>query len=388
MSLPTTFTLFPLLPPELRLQIWAHALPAPRTLKVKIDAYSSSHAELLGPFAPIPTIMHVCSESRSVGLRVFRLGLGPALDKDGRNFYWDPRVDTLYLPPAAAWSNGVLGEFLGRGFEEDGEGKDGEGENGDKMGEDGGKRGIPKDWVNDGFMRVVRHIALPLNVWLARGLYLEPEEGRWLIQWLRRLPELRSVTLLVEPYDQWMGMPDTRVVYYEPLNVPMSQLLGLKPLEIEVGVEEAWEEWVDREMEKEERDEGYASDGMDERDRGNVKGNEEWDVPLVEVLVLGMKNYIPDEWCIKPRTNLDRDDVTGLWEVRPSREERMARRLRNRWPAELHAVSQWSRMGSEEEDEWMDGDEREGDESGEEGEDSEEGEEMETDDNDDEEEDS
>ncbi|PQE06230.1 hypothetical protein CJF30_00005195 [Rutstroemia sp. NJR-2017a BBW] len=329
MSLPTTFTLFPLLPPELRLQIWAHALPVPRTLKVKIDAYSSAHAELLGPFAPIPTIMHVCAESRSVGLGVFRLGLGPALDKDGRNFYWDPRVDTLYLPPAAAWANGVLGEFLGRG-------------------------GIPPDWVNDGFMRVVRHIALPLNVWLARGLYLEPEEGRWLIQWLRRLPELRSVTLLVEPYDQWMGMPDMRVVYYEPLNVPMSQLLGLKPLEIEVGVEEAWEE-----------------------EKG--KGNEEWDVPLVEVLVLGMKKYTPDEWCIRPRTNLDRDDVTGLWEVRPSREERMARRLRNRWPAELHAVSQWSRMGLEEEDEWMDGDEGEGDESGEEGEDSGEGEEMDED---------
>ncbi|PQE03576.1 hypothetical protein CJF31_00010147 [Rutstroemia sp. NJR-2017a BVV2] len=362
---PTTFPLFPLLPAELRLQIWSHALPSPRTLKVKIDAYSSAHAELLGPFAPIPSIMHVCAESRSVGLSIYRLGLGPALDADGRNFYWDPRVDTVYLPPSAAWTNGVLGEFLGRG----------EGE---------GKNGIPENWVNDGFMRVVRHIALPLNVWLARGLYLEPEEGRWLMPWLRRLPELRSVTLLVEPYDQWMGMPDTRVVYYEPLNVPMSQLLGMKPLEIEVGVEEAWEGWVDKEMGNLIDDEGYGSEG-DEKDRGNGKGKDEWYIPLVEVLVLGMKKYTPDMWCIKPRTNLDRDDVTGLWEARASREERIARRLRNRWPAELHAVSQWGRMGLEdEEEEGMD--EGEGDETGE-GEEESEEEEMEMDDDEDEDED-
>ncbi|KAM3068229.1 hypothetical protein ACMFMG_011275 [Clarireedia jacksonii] len=357
----TTFPFFPLLPPELRLLIWTNALPSSRTLKVKVDAYSSTEAELLGPFAPIPSIMHVNSEARSVALRICRLGLGPTIGPEKLNFYWDPSVDMVYLPPSAAWTNGVLEEFLCRGC-------------GDAA-NDGKDVGIPKDWANDGFMQVVRHIALPLNVWLAQGLYLEPVNARWLIPWLRRLPALQSVTLLVEPYDQWLGPPDTRAVYHEPLDVPMSQLLGMKPSEIEEQVEEALGRFAEEEMRQREKsggeDEGYGSgEDMGERGRegSDSKAKEEWETPFVEVLVLGMKKYKPDPWCIAPRTNLDRDDVTGLWETRPSREERNARRLRNRWPAEVHAVEQWGRMGMEDEEIEMEGMEEreEGDGNGEE----------------------
>ncbi|KAK3294074.1 uncharacterized protein B0H64DRAFT_433320 [Chaetomium fimeti] len=131
----TSFTLFPLLPPELRLHIYHHAchprvttlsyLPAPR------DAYQC--------LTPPPTLLHISRESRAEGLRLYAKCLLPPLssppspsppnqqpppeqteplqqpsaedDDDAhhhhhprRYFYHHPHLDTLYLPrpPRAA----------------------------------------------------------------------------------------------------------------------------------------------------------------------------------------------------------------------------------------------------------------------------------------------
>ena len=75
-----------------------------------------------------------------------------------------------------------------------------------------------------------------------------------------------------------------------------------------------------------------------------------WEPPAVEVLVLGMKKFKRAKKCVGKRSNLDREDVTGIYEHRISREEKNARRLANRWPAEIHAVEQWSLMGQPEEE--------------------------------------
>ncbi|EAQ87341.1 predicted protein [Chaetomium globosum CBS 148.51] len=124
MTSPTSFTLFPLLPPELRLQIYHHAchprvttlsyLPAPR------DTYHCS--------TPPPPLLHISRESRAEGLRLYAKCLlpsppsppspptqqpppdlteSPPEDDDPqprRYFYHHPHLDTLYLPrpPRAA----------------------------------------------------------------------------------------------------------------------------------------------------------------------------------------------------------------------------------------------------------------------------------------------
>ncbi|KAH6855822.1 hypothetical protein B0I37DRAFT_63638 [Chaetomium sp. MPI-CAGE-AT-0009] len=112
----TSFTLFPLLPPELRLHIYHHAchprvttlsyLPAPR------DTYQC--------LTPPPTLLHISRESRAEGLRLYAKCLlppspssppeqtEPSTEDDEnhprRYFYHHPHLDTLYLPrpPPAA----------------------------------------------------------------------------------------------------------------------------------------------------------------------------------------------------------------------------------------------------------------------------------------------
>ncbi|KAH6632609.1 hypothetical protein F5144DRAFT_256391 [Chaetomium tenue] len=124
----TSFTLFPLLPPELRLEIYHHAchprvttlsyLPAPR------DTYHCS--------TPPPTLLHISRESRAEGLRLYAKCLLPPSPpthqpspdptespeqpqqqppppeddepQPRRYFYHHPHLDTLYLPrpPRAA----------------------------------------------------------------------------------------------------------------------------------------------------------------------------------------------------------------------------------------------------------------------------------------------
>ncbi|KAF7877249.1 hypothetical protein EAF04_000933 [Stromatinia cepivora] len=287
------------LPPELRLQIWRYALPNGRTLKIKVDAYDDTRASLQGNFSAIPTICHVNSEARVLALSICRIGLGPNTEES--DFYWNPNTDTIYFPPSASWTNGTLEQYL---FKEK----------------------VPDSYRNNGIMPVVQHIAFPLNVWLAQGLYLEPLSACWLLDWLHKFPSLQSLTLLIEPFDQWLGLPNTSIVYHEPLDIPMQQLLHDKPSQITAQVEKALQEYRNT-------------------------NDPSWIPPVVEVLVLGMKKFKTSRSCIARRSNLDREDVTGLYEMTVSRTERLARCLVNRWPAEIHAVEQWSLMGRSGEEE-------------------------------------
>ncbi|ESZ94486.1 hypothetical protein SBOR_5134 [Sclerotinia borealis F-4128] len=293
------FPQFHNLPPELRLHIWKYALPNGRTLRVKVDAYDDSRVSLLGNFSAIPTIFHVNLEARQLALSICRNGLGP--DTEESDFYWNPNTDTVYFPPSASWTNGILEQHL---F----------------------KDNVPSSHRNGGIMPVVQHVAFPLNVWLAQGLYLEPLPACWLLDWLHQFPSLKSLTLLIEPYDQWVGLPNTSIIYYSPLDIPVQQLLNTKPSVITSQVKKSLEAY-----------------------RVTIDPN--WIPPVVDVLVLGMKKFKTNEYCIRQRSNLDREDVTGVYEIGVSKEERSARILVNRWPAEIHALSRWSMMGREDEEE-------------------------------------
>lgn len=71
------FTLFPDLPTELHLKIWSHflilTLPSPLSITLKTQTWVSDNS-VLRKGKPIPAILHVCRESREVGLRKYVLG--------------------------------------------------------------------------------------------------------------------------------------------------------------------------------------------------------------------------------------------------------------------------------------------------------------------------
>ena len=89
-----TFQLFPSLPPELRLQIWYHAL-APRRIKItrpptyqqlfKDENYSMTQT--------VPSILHVNTEAREFALKYYEVQTA----SNGMKFYFSPEIDGLEI---------------------------------------------------------------------------------------------------------------------------------------------------------------------------------------------------------------------------------------------------------------------------------------------------
>jgi len=104
------FTLFPKLPFEIRAQIYAYALPEPRLIELICEVPSrlklslnsktekQTHAHLLDYVskAPIPSLLHVCRESRGEAMRTYELGLGYGHENRGKIFI-DFTRDTLLI---------------------------------------------------------------------------------------------------------------------------------------------------------------------------------------------------------------------------------------------------------------------------------------------------
>lgn len=73
---PTAFPLFPLLPPELRLQIYAFALPSPRLFHFhgspqSADPDTDTDSSKASYFL-FPGLLHVCTESRILALKYYK----------------------------------------------------------------------------------------------------------------------------------------------------------------------------------------------------------------------------------------------------------------------------------------------------------------------------
>jgi len=88
-----TFTLFPLLPAELRLAIW-QASCHPRILEIH---YCPSQDRCFTPSKP-PVILSVCRESRHEALsRIYAKAFGTRMHPSG-SIYFAPDLDILYIP--------------------------------------------------------------------------------------------------------------------------------------------------------------------------------------------------------------------------------------------------------------------------------------------------
>ncbi|KAF8854119.1 hypothetical protein BDZ45DRAFT_677200 [Acephala macrosclerotiorum] len=100
-----SFTLFPELPTELRLKIWKLAIPGPRILSVGHRMqYGEGYGRII-PTAmewrtsdPVPTLLHVCHDSRTEALKVYQPSFAAFRTprQEGKN-YIDFSRDILYF---------------------------------------------------------------------------------------------------------------------------------------------------------------------------------------------------------------------------------------------------------------------------------------------------
>jgi hypothetical protein len=95
----TQFTLFPTLPVELRLKIWTIASFHPQN----VDIWARCLGEIgsrLHPYIPfkytshcsVPAILHVCRESRGIGLQYYHLDFGTLYDDETFRFETPPKI--------------------------------------------------------------------------------------------------------------------------------------------------------------------------------------------------------------------------------------------------------------------------------------------------------
>jgi len=83
-----TFTLFPSLPTELRLKIWAYAQPDSRVLRIHHDENIDSWVAFTNPIA----LMRTCRESREVMLKAY-----DRLDNPMQTLYFDFSRDAVFF---------------------------------------------------------------------------------------------------------------------------------------------------------------------------------------------------------------------------------------------------------------------------------------------------
>ncbi|TVY59257.1 hypothetical protein LSUE1_G009434 [Lachnellula suecica] len=117
-----SFTLFPQLPLELRLKIWQHILPAPRTVNIQYKMkYDKFDGKTVGSFTgwtsptPIPLGLRICRESRDETLKHYQRSFGSYFHPS--KIYFDFSKDTLRFGDEEGTTNNyLLDVFLGGGY--------------------------------------------------------------------------------------------------------------------------------------------------------------------------------------------------------------------------------------------------------------------------------
>lgn len=96
----TTFTCFRKLPPELREKVWSLALPGPRVVQMRIKLTVAKYSKHQRGFhlkstTLIPNMLHTCSESRTIALQHYELGMASHLSRG--HTYIDFARDIIYF---------------------------------------------------------------------------------------------------------------------------------------------------------------------------------------------------------------------------------------------------------------------------------------------------
>ena len=117
----TSFSLFPFLPLELRLQIYTYCLPSPRILELEFSPPTQTFVPIYFSYSSIPVLLHLISESRSFAIHYYQyipslnLWFSPFRD----SFYFRIDSSQIYSPYYSAWVE-KLGNLLRLGEDCDG----------------------------------------------------------------------------------------------------------------------------------------------------------------------------------------------------------------------------------------------------------------------------
>ena len=246
------------LPPEIRIQIWFLALPHGRVLRIAFKGHNEDElAYAMGPVS-IPTILHICRESRTFARTALRLGFGESSALEDRD-WWNPSQDILYLPPwqpPPNWNLRVSFNF--QDFQENFPYPPLD------IHRDDSNVGSPSHHTS---LASVQHLALPFNFKVLNGIKFSDRSESWLPPWLHDFPNLKSVKLLIDHVPQWYRAGDIQL--YQPLDAPLNgpplptaSLTFNTPSRVETKIKQKLEEY------REEFDPG-------------------WKAPSVEIMVVG-----------------------------------------------------------------------------------------------------
>lgn len=230
---------FSRLPVEIRLQIWRVAVPRGRVifnLLPNMSRFKNPERHESNRISPVPTILHICHESRETGLQMFRLGFPVRIAED---FYWRPEADTIYFK-TVDWLKKVLNPLL--------------------------PIVAPQDPVKD-----IQHLAFTISREVFDGSF-----NTQILEQVMALQKLKTLTLLIEFerfYDKIQG--SSTYVMYEPFDEPMDLWNRMIPSSVENQVAARLDK--------------YIQDHLPHRK-----------APIVSVRVLGMKRFKPSGFCIPP----------------------------------------------------------------------------------------
>ncbi|PMD42164.1 hypothetical protein L207DRAFT_580838 [Hyaloscypha variabilis F] len=113
------FKFFPKLPPEIRLMVWRHALPKPRTITITSTDFTTRgergwpvrNNRVSHNAQNVPCILHACPESRRLALKTYQLAFGRQLRQ--QPIYFNFQTDILLLADESAVKSffGGINEF-------------------------------------------------------------------------------------------------------------------------------------------------------------------------------------------------------------------------------------------------------------------------------------
>jgi hypothetical protein len=84
------------LPVELRDMVWELQLPGPRTIKILEGTLRDGRRTAGAARVLVPTLLHICKESRDFALRFYRLSFENQLRH--KPIYFDCERDLLFIP--------------------------------------------------------------------------------------------------------------------------------------------------------------------------------------------------------------------------------------------------------------------------------------------------
>lgn len=199
------FTCFSRLPTEIRLKIWSIAVPRGRILRFEIEPHLGQY-RIYGRFSRVPSIMHICHESREVGLGQFRRGF-PHLQSQNGEVYWSPEADTLFYVPhrSKTWNEVCSVLYLG---------------------------------IHT-MLPIVRHLALPLTDRVQRSFGDGWLKG--LAESLQKPHDQTTLTFVLDPHLILRRPYPSAVAFHEPLDVAVDRLDAKKPSEVETHVKSVLE---------------------------------------------------------------------------------------------------------------------------------------------------